>query len=750
MDLKIFGSSAPQNGLPGGDSARVVSSRSGAKSFADAFQSVAVENKKINKKQIDSEAQGGSEKGGLAPKKSPQANQHSEAQTPHPAPDANHKALGRSNDPAVEVDENGKSLPPSGRQSLPSSGSEGQLASESTEPTTNVSGSNSEINASRLDESIASHEQASALQGTRVHAVSGQNASHGSPAGSASILEPRMEARVEASDVQVSTRSIGADHDASIQSAGLRTKVNVDVDVGVDVDVDLHAASLRARDQIEARTAASAGQTTSSDALATLGGLRVEEGADPLTLQPWAIQAARAVRARGGEAGTTQVAIQPSTTGSADAEPAITSLPQPSAASLMHAHVVEEDGPWAASLSASGTASHSPSIGGATSALQLTANLVEKPVALTQAVASANSHAMDLEPASILGLNVAQAAKGVDLGEIVSQARGDAALLQRPELTPLTTPGQTARMSTSAPALAGMNLQSAPTALAELDLGRMTKVALDPQQQANQTALRAEVPATTNARASGWSDGVRQQLERARFAAVMPQAKQTATVDSVARLPMVESLLSSLGQQTSPGAKLGVEPVSLSSVKAGTQGLDPALLTQNGLQQSVTQAGSKGSQSLNPLYQGAVNARIEQTAWMAQIANHAKMAIKDDFRSVEIRLTPAHLGTIEILVSQDDEQTQLAFFTKHAQVREALEGQMSRLQKLFEEDGLKLGDAWVSDQSLAEHREHQTGSERDQDALTPLGFALDQRDAQLVGSMTAQKVDSSAMLDVWA
>jgi flagellar hook-length control protein FliK len=231
---------------------------------------------------------------------------------------------------------------------------------------------------------------------------------------------------------------------------------------------------------------------------------------------------------------------------------------------------------------------------------------------------------------------------------------------------------------------------------------------------------------------------------------VMPQAKQTATVDSIARLPMVESLLSSLGQRTSPDAKLGVEPVSLSSVKAGTQGSDPALLTQNGLQQSVTQAVSKGSQSLNPLYQGAVNARIEQAAWMAQIANHTKMAIKDDFRSVEIRLTPAHLGTIEILVSQDDEQTQLAFFTKHAQVREALEGQMPRLQKLFEEGGLKLGDAWVSDQSLAEHREHQTGAERDQDALTPPGFALDQRDAQLVGSMTAQKVDSSAMLDVWA
>jgi len=586
-DLQIFGTSAPQNGLSGGDSARVTSSRSGTESFADAFQSVAVENKKINKKQIDSEAQGGSEKGRLASKKSQQADQYSEAQTPHPAPDANDKALGRSNDPALEVDENGKSLPPSARQSLPSRASEGDLTSESIEPITNVSGSNSEINASSLDEAIASHEP-------------GQAANEGP-----SII--------------VLNRC--------------------------DVDITEALASTAQTDKISAE---------------------------------------------GGR-------------------------------SVVHGSLVDS-----------------------------APILVQKPVALDQALASANSPATDLEPSPILGLNVALGAKGLGLGETMSQARGDAALLQRVEPTPLATPGQMARSGMRAPAAAGRNLQSAPTALAELDLGRMTKVALDPQQHANQTALRAEVLTSTNARASGWSDEVRQQLERARFAAMMPQAKQTATVDSIARLPMVESLLSSLGQQTSPGARFGFEPASLSSVKAGAQGSDPALLTQNGLQQSVTQAVSKGSQSLNSLYQGAVNTRIEQAAWMAQIANHTKMAIKDDFRSVEIRLTPAHLGTIEILVSQDDEQTQLAFFTKHAQVREALEGQMPRLQKLFEEDGLKLGDAWVSDQSLAEHREHQTGAERDQDALTPPGFALDQRDAQLVGSMTAQKVDSSAMLDVWA
>ena len=766
MDLQLFGTSAPHGGLPGGDSARVTPSRSGMESFADAFESAAVENEKIAKKQLDSDSQGGSKQHGHSLNVSQRADQHSDTQTPHQSTEASDKASIRPDDRAADADENGKWLPPSARQSLPSSGSVGHPNSESHESAANVSGVKSEIDVTEALAGATSDEKTVASE-TSALADGGRGAIHGSPVGSASILEPRMEARVESSNVQVSKRSIGAGPEASSQSVGLGTEIDVDV----DVDVDARRMSLTARDQVQSLTAAPLGQAASSNVLTASGGVLVEEaalssaargaiepvmpgsasqeGADSLISQAAAPQAANAGRAMSDQLGTASVAIQKSTASLADAELAISSTTQASDASLMHAEASEDDGQWAASssASASGMASHSLK-GGAASVLQLPADLVEKPVALTQAFASASSHATDLEPASILGLNVARAAKGV--GETMSQALGDGAVLQKPESTSLATPGQMARSGMNAPAAAGMNLQSAPTALAELDLGRMTKVALDPQPQANQTAIRPDVTISVNVRASGWSDGVRQQLERARFAAVMPHAKQTALVDSVARLPMVESLLSSLGQQTSPGEKLIVEPALLSSVKAGTPALDQALTTQSGLQQSVTQSITKSAQSLNPLYQGTVNARIEQTAWMAQIASHAKMAIKDDFRSVEIRLTPAHLGTIEILVSQDDEQTQLAFFTKHAQVREALEGQMPRLQKLFEEDGLKLGDAWVSDQSLAEHREHQTGAERDQDASTPPGFALDPRDTQLVGSMTAQPADSSAMLDVWA
>ena len=148
---------------------------------------------------------------------------------------------------------------------------------------------------------------------------------------------------------------------------------------------------------------------------------------------------------------------------------------------------------------------------------------------------------------------------------------------------------------------------------------------------------------------------------------------------------------------------------------------------------------------------GIVNAKIDSAAWMEQIANHAKMAIKQDLRSVEIKLTPAHLGTIEILVAQDDESTQLAFFTKHAHVRDVLESQLARLQKFFQEDGLELSDAWVSDQSLAEHRERQSAAERGDDR--PGGTLADVISAQESVNASAdqrQKPDPDRQLDVWA
>ena len=88
---------------------------------------------------------------------------------------------------------------------------------------------------------------------------------------------------------------------------------------------------------------------------------------------------------------------------------------------------------------------------------------------------------------------------------------------------------------------------------------------------------------------------------------------------------------------------------------------------------------------------------------------------------------------------------------RHAHVRDVLESQLARLQKFFQEDGLELSDAWVSDQSLAEHRERQSAAERGDDR--PGGTLADVISAQESVNASAdqrQKPDPDRQLDVWA
>jgi len=54
-----------------------------------------------------------------------------------------------------------------------------------------------------------------------------------------------------------------------------------------------------------------------------------------------------------------------------------------------------------------------------------------------------------------------------------------------------------------------------------------------------------------------------------------------------------------------------------------------------------------------------------------------------------------------VKISLNQDQTQIAFASPHAAVREALEGQMNRLRDMFTQQGMNLADVNVSDQSLA-------------------------------------------------
>ena len=93
----------------------------------------------------------------------------------------------------------------------------------------------------------------------------------------------------------------------------------------------------------------------------------------------------------------------------------------------------------------------------------------------------------------------------------------------------------------------------------------------------------------------------------------------------------------------------------------------------------------------------------------------------------------------------------VAFTSRHAVVREAMEQAMPRLREMLDSNGLSLAESNVSDQSFAEQREfafadsHQGGERHASGLASPIA---DELPVDMTAPVSMQAL-SSAMLDVY-
>jgi flagellar hook-length control protein FliK len=92
---------------------------------------------------------------------------------------------------------------------------------------------------------------------------------------------------------------------------------------------------------------------------------------------------------------------------------------------------------------------------------------------------------------------------------------------------------------------------------------------------------------------------------------------------------------------------------------------------------------------------------MQQSGWTEAVVDRVMWLSSQNLKSAEIQLDPQDLGRLDVKISLNQEQTQIAFASPHAAVREALEGQMNRLRDMFAQQGMNLSEVNVSDQSLA-------------------------------------------------
>ncbi len=114
-------------------------------------------------------------------------------------------------------------------------------------------------------------------------------------------------------------------------------------------------------------------------------------------------------------------------------------------------------------------------------------------------------------------------------------------------------------------------------------------------------------------------------------------------------------------------------------------------------------------------------------AWSQELAGHIAWIARDDLQSASMRLTPEHLGPLDVRISVKDGDATVSFAASHADTRAALEQAMPRLRELLAAEGLTLAGASVS--------EHTSRRDPPAPPARPPGFVTDETDVVQEGAV---------------
>lgn len=157
---------------------------------------------------------------------------------------------------------------------------------------------------------------------------------------------------------------------------------------------------------------------------------------------------------------------------------------------------------------------------------------------------------------------------------------------------------------------------------------------------------------------------------------------------------------------------------ALTSTTANAATTQPVSAAQLGIQTTLPMLTTETVTAT--VQQATISEQFGRSEWNQGMGKQVLWMANQNIRSAELRLNPAHLGPIEVRIDMEDDQVNLAFSSRHAAVREAVEQAMPRLREMFEENGLKLADTDVSQQSFAEQRNQE---EMDYSSHQAAGFS---------------------------
>ncbi len=177
------------------------------------------------------------------------------------------------------------------------------------------------------------------------------------------------------------------------------------------------------------------------------------------------------------------------------------------------------------------------------------------------------------------------------------------------------------------------------------------------------------------------------------------KAKTTSTVDS-----MKSALASLLAQDTDSevdatptptAASSATSPDSTSAQGSNSDATNASSTTATPLLNSQVTANSHFAAQTD-VHRADVKSPVGTSAWADELGGKITWMAKQGIESASLRLSPEHLGPVEVHISVHDGATSVTFGAAQADTRTALEQALPRLREMFANQGLTLADAGVS------------------------------------------------------
>ena len=128
---------------------------------------------------------------------------------------------------------------------------------------------------------------------------------------------------------------------------------------------------------------------------------------------------------------------------------------------------------------------------------------------------------------------------------------------------------------------------------------------------------------------------------------------------------------------------------------ASTESVQPG--TQNsGTQVQNLLAAHRAAEAAPQAASAEVRTPVGAPGWSDEIGTHLTMMAANGREAASLRLSPEHLGPLEIRISMKDGEASVLFNASNPDTRSALEQSLPRLREMFASQGLVLGDANVS------------------------------------------------------